>query len=248
VGEEIRRRKLNIYFSAFASMNNIRADDIAGLFESGLRALFFGIETGDAEYLKRVHNKNNMGTDFIVKVGSEAMKRGVFSSFSFIVPSPFETHHTRRMSLELIERLFAESKNGSVLAVPSFLGTGSVWWEKMEEYGFEFNPGYDKHTYLLSMLDWDSDFLLPRSLLQDLGYQLNRKTCYELFLECERFLKDVEKLGVQTNIDDAAYMIGLMGGVEPTRYKAEMMSNLIRGGSERMLSFVRGLNSAEAHG
>jgi len=247
VGEEIKKRGLKIFYSAFASMNNIRASDIPHLHESGLRALFFGIETGDHEYLRRVHNKNNMSTDFIVNVGSEAMRCGVFSCFSFIVPSPFETHHTRRASLNLIEKLFSQYKHGSVLAVPSFLGSGSEWWEKMQDYGFEFNEGVDKRSYLRSMLDWDSDFLLPRSLLKDLGYQLNRKNCVELFAECEHFMNDVEKLGVQTNIDDAAYMIGLMGGVDPIRYKADIVGHLIRGGAEELSAFVRGINERKPH-
>lgn len=242
VAEEILRRGLKICYSAFSSMNNSDVRAFPVLAESGLRALLYGIETGDPEFLKRVHRKNNRDHDHIVSVCQEGMKNGIFMALSVIVPSPFETQETKDATLRLLARIFKEHRHGSVFVSPAFLIPGTEWWHRMKDFGFEFAPGFDAESYLLGLLHWDSNFLLPRSCARDLGVLMNGKSFSQMAVESEAFCREIEKMGLPTNVDDAAYMLSLMSHLSPASYKATMRDSLVLGGKERLESVVRELN------
>lgn len=224
-------------------MNNARPSMMPLLARSGCRGLFFGIESGDAELLKRAHHKNNLGSDHIVAVAEAAMREGIFTCASVIVPAPFETTATKRATLELLQAMFARHHHGSVIALPAFLTPGSGWWAQPRAFGFELAPGFDRERLGLHLLEWDNDFLLPRDLADDAGYTLDGKGCAELFEESEAFLQAVERSGIPTNMDDASFLLGRMGGMEVGTYKGEILSRLVRGGSARLTELVRRMNA-----
>ena len=244
IAEEIVRRKLDVCYSIFSSMNNVNPDVFGLLHESGLRSIFFGIESGDFELLERTHKKDNISREHVVKVTQAAMRRGIFVTLSFIMPAPFETEATKRNTLNLIGEIFSQRSHGSVLTLPPFLMPGTQWWEHMDDYGFQFTEGMDRRSYILHGMKLSNDYLLPRDSWSDYGYLLHGKAMPELLAECEGFVRDVEKLAVLTHIDDAAYMLALMGNLDPRDYKNRVLSNLILGGAENLNTQVREMNES----
>ena len=244
IAEEILKRKLDVCYSIFASMNNVNPDIFGLLHESGLRSMFFGIESGDFEQLERAHKKDNVSREHVVRVSQAAMQHGIFITLSFIVPAPFETAETKRNSLNLIGDIFARQSHGSILTLPPFLMPGTQWWNDMAEYGFEFTPGMDRRSYILHGMKLSNDYLLPRDSWSDYGYLLHGKTMPELLAECGEFVRQVEQVGALTHIDDAAYMLALMGNLDPREYKNRVLSNLILGGAENLDAQVREMNKS----
>ena len=244
IAEEILKRKLDVCYSIFASMNNVNPDIFGLLRESGLRSMFFGIESGDFELLKRAHKKDNGTREHVVQVCQAAMQHEIFITLSFIVPAPFETEATKSNSLDLIGEIFARRSLGSVLTLPPFLMPGTHWWDHMEDYGFRFCTGMDRRSYVLRGLQLSNDYLLPRDSWSDYGLTLNGKTVSELLSECETFVRQVQQLGVMTHIDDAGYMLALMGNLDSRTYMSHVLSNLIIGGAENLNAQVREINQA----
>lgn len=246
LAKELIARKIRPSYSVYSSFNNMRPSSLPLLAESGLAGMFFGLEAGDPEHLRRVHNKNNRSEEHILETTRTAMELGIFVALSVIVPSPFETEATTRATLSLLTRIFEDRRHGSVLALPAFLLPGNDWWERRAEFGFELEPGWDAERLVTHLLDWDSDWLLPRELAKEAHYRLNGKDSHQLFDECGAFVTALERAGIQTNIDDAAYMIALSGGLDPRRFKVEMCARLVRGGRERLVSFVEAMNAGAA--
>ena len=244
IAEEILRRKLDVCYSIFSSMNNVNPDVFGLLYESGLRSMFFGIESGDFDLLQRAHGKDNGTRDHVVKVSQAAMRHGIFITLSFIVPAPFETEASKQNSLDLIGEIFQRQSHGSVLTLPPFLMPGTQWWERMQDYGFQFTGEMDRKSYIMRGMTLSNDYLLPRDCWSDYGYLLHGKPMSELLAECEAFVQKVEKLGVLTHIDDAGYMLALMGNLDPKAYKARVLGNLIVGGATNLSEQVRQLNEA----
>jgi radical SAM superfamily enzyme YgiQ (UPF0313 family) len=244
IAEEILRRRLPVFYSAYASMNNLKPATLPLLAASGLRGLLFGLESGDPDFLFRVHNKRNGSPDQIVHTLQAAMQQGIFVAISLIVPSPFETVATKRATFDLVARIFERSRHGSVIVFPALLAPGSGWWDRMHDYGFEFLPGFDRTRLTLSLLEWDPFFMLPRDLAKTLGYSLNGKPSDALFAECQLFIDDIDKTGIPSNVDDAAYMLARMGGLGVDQFKREMCTRLVAGDTHTLSNFVSRINAA----
>ncbi len=243
IGAEVKRRRLDVRWSIFSSMNNVRAADLPRLAESGLASLFFGIESGDPSILRRAHRKDNRGNDHVVTVCETAMAHGIFVSLSLIVPSPGETVASQERTFRLVERVFARERLGSVLAMPALLAPGSQWWARPEQFGFALEAGLDADAYVLRGLTLTNDFLLPREAWSDYGYSLDGKRMPRMLAECEAFTRRVAALDVPTNIDDTAFMISDLGGLAPQVHKSEMAAALVLGGVSRLTGYVRRLNA-----
>jgi len=71
---------------------------------------------------------------------------------------------------------------------------------------------------------------------------LARKPQHELLAECGEFVHQIERLGVLTHIDDAAYMLALMGNLDPRTYKARTLRKLVLGGAQELNDHVRDIN------
>jgi CRP-like cAMP-binding protein len=244
VAREILRRGLSVRYGVYASMNNARPETMELLADSGLRGLFFGIESGDPWLLSEMLHKNNRSREHMVAVAEAAMGAGIFTCMSVIVPSPCETESTKRATLDLLQAMFERHRHGSVLVLPAFLTPGSAWWERPDAFGFELAPGFDKEALALHLLEWDANFLLPQDLADDAGYRLNGRPCSELFAETQEFVEALEASGIPTNVDDASFMVGLMGNMEVRGYKTAVLSHLVLGGSGPLTRLVERLNGA----
>ena len=244
IAEEILSRGLKLSYSAYSSVNNARPEHFGMMRASGMRSLFVGIESGDPTLLRRAHNKDNGGRDHVLHLCRTGMENDLFMALSFIMPAPFETEATKRATLDLIGDIFSGRSYGSVLLLPPQLTPKTLWWERMSDYGFEFTPGVDRRSYVTSGVQQGSDYLLPFDTWADFGFRLHGKSMQQLLAECSEFSAQVERMGVLTKVDDAGFMLALMGGLDPYTYKRKVVRGLILGGKERLSRLVGTLNQA----
>jgi len=242
IARELVRRRVQVNYGAYAALRFCDPEHFSLLRESGLRAVFFGVETGDPGFLRRVHGKNNGGAEHITAVCNAAMSSGIFVALSFIVPSPFETPETKQATLLLIDRIFAQQRRGSVIVLPGMLAPGSRWWVRMAEYGFAFTGGLDRTGYIRQNMDVSYDFLLPKTCWGEFGFTLNGKSFTQLLEESQDFSREVNERGILTDMDDASYMLGMLGCRSPGEHKREMIRALVDGGGKRLSRVVRLMN------
>lgn len=243
IADRVIERRLPFRYSAYAALNNVRPADMPRLAASGLAGLFFGVESGDPEVLRRAHDKRNGTRQHVVDSIRSAMQNDIFACVSVIMPAPFETKESEQRTFDLLCDAFAQRCHGSVLVLPSFLTPASGWWNDRERYGFELAEGVDEAEYVTRLLDWDQDFLLPRDLAPHPGFSLGGRGADELFARCGEFIGRLEREGIPTNMDDAAFMIAHMGGMPVARFKRQMVQNLVLGGSRRLTRFVASVNA-----
>jgi radical SAM superfamily enzyme YgiQ (UPF0313 family) len=88
LADEIKRRKLKIYFSASVASCNLTEDDLVRLYSIGCRALVFGFETA-SERLLRLFNKpvNLKSFSFLIK---KAHSLGIWTTVNIISGLPTE--------------------------------------------------------------------------------------------------------------------------------------------------------------
>lgn len=89
---EIRRRNLNFGWSAFARVNTVDEEVVRTMKEAGCDCIAFGIESGNAEMLKRV--KKGITKEQVLKAKEVCEKVGMSVHGSFIVGLPGESAET----------------------------------------------------------------------------------------------------------------------------------------------------------
>jgi len=103
--EEIIARKWNVHFSL---PNGVRVnnfdDSLAALMrKAGFYSLWFGVESGDPEVLKRI--KKGIQLDQVRKAVATAKRHGFFTGMYFIVGLPGSGPKSEKMSLDLAREL-----------------------------------------------------------------------------------------------------------------------------------------------
>jgi anaerobic magnesium-protoporphyrin IX monomethyl ester cyclase len=89
---ELKRRGIKITWSAFARVNTVDAEVLAIMREAGCDTVVFGIESGNAEMLKRV--KKGITKEQAVKAVQACKESGIITQASFIVGLPGESPET----------------------------------------------------------------------------------------------------------------------------------------------------------
>lgn len=87
--DEIKRRGIKITWSAFARVNTVDAEVLAVMREAGCDTISFGIESGNAEMLKRV--KKGITTEQAVNAVKACRETGVKAFASFVIGLPGES-------------------------------------------------------------------------------------------------------------------------------------------------------------
>lgn len=196
IAKEILNQNIKVKYTSFAHVKEFETD-FELLKKSGCEALFFGVESASGEILKKGMNKN-IDKNEVESVLKKSREAGIFTVISLIYPAPFETDETRRETIEFVKN----TKPDSVLVQFPGIYPGTYWFKFPEKFNFAL----DKEKYPLQVMTYTIKSLFPPRYWDPLPYKVNGLSFKEFAAETENFQKDIQKIGIETNISDEAYL------------------------------------------
>lgn len=229
VAEEVARRGLKVRYSSFGHFASSQPRHFERMRQSGLHAMFFGLETGSEELLARSVRKP-IKLQQVRETVAAAKAAGIFVACSMIVPAPFETEETLEQSAQLIFEL----RPDSVPVQFPGLFPGAPWLEDPREYGFEV----DKDQYMRENLDYKFKMLFPPMFWEPLPYKLNGMAFNEFTAITAKFVATLEANGILTNVPDDNALMASLVGMTPRQFRDQARWWCATGDARAMAQFV----------
>ncbi len=239
VAQGILDRGLDVQYTSFAHFSSSLPDHFEVLRRSGLYSMFFGLETGSEELLRRAAGKP-IRLEAVRETVRAAKAAGIKVVCSMIVPMPFETEETLAESL----RLVLELRPDSVPVQFAGLFPGTRWFKEAEEYGFEV----DRDTYMRENMDYKFKLLFPPSFWKPLPYRMNGMGFSEFTRITGRFAAALEAEGILTNVPDDNMLMAELAGMGPREFRDQARAWCAAGLVAPMEQFVRRYNEAATVG
>ncbi len=178
--------------------------------DSGLYAIFFGLESGCQRVLDKAVRKG-INIAMVKETVQKAQRAGLFVVTSMIVPLPFDTEQTIKESLDFIIDLRPDSVP---VQFPGLL-PGTPWLEQPEKYNFEV----DTEELLLAGLDYKIKLLFPPQFWELPPYKVNGMTFPEFTALTMKFAEDLEKTGILTAVPDDMALIAKCAGMTAREFR-----------------------------
>lgn len=235
VAQEIIRRGLKVRYTSFAHFESSQPEHFSIMSQSGLYAMFFGLESGSEEILRKGARKP-IKLQEVRKTVEAAKAAGIRVVCSMIVPMPFETEQ----SLSESKRLIVELRPHSVPVQFPGLLPGTLWFNTPAQYGFEV----DKDTYLREHLDYKIKLLFPPTFWKPLPYKLNGMGFREFSRITAEFAAALEAEGILTNVPDDNLLMAELSGMTPRQFRDQARWWCATGDVKGMEEFVVRYNRA----
>jgi len=232
---EIIKRGLEVDYTSFGHFGSAEPEHFRMMRESGLFALFYGIETGCQELLDRAVGKG-LDLERVRETIREAKAAGIFVVCSMIVPLPFETEETLAQSLQFL----LDVRPDSVPVQPPGILPMTPWLEESEKYGIEV----DKDSYLHENVAYKIKLLLPMAFWQPLPYKINGMSFHEFTKLTTRFAAQLEENGILVGLPDDNALISHLAGMPPRQFRDAARAWCVTGDAEAMAELVRRVNRA----
>ena len=237
VAEEILRRGLDVRYTSFGHFASSAPEHFDVMRKSGLRALFFGLETGSEELLRKSAEKP-VDLARVRETVAQAKAAGIFVCCSMIVPMPGETDETLQESLRLLMELRPDA---APVQFPGLL-PGTPWFEHPEKYGFEV----DRERYLREQLDYKLKLLFPPAFWKPLPYKVNGMTFGEFTQITAQFVARLEADGILTNVPDDNVLMAELAGMGLREFRDAARLWCATGDAASMARFVAAHNAGAA--
>jgi pyruvate-formate lyase-activating enzyme len=242
VADQILARDLKVQYASFAHFASARPEHFEIMRKSGLHAMFFGLETGSEDLLRRVAGKASKLHN-IRETVEAAKAAGVAVVCSMIVPMPFETEETFQESLDLLLALRPDSVP---VQFPGLL-PGTRWFESPEQYGFEV----DREAYLAQNLAYKIKLLFPPTFWEPLPYSIHNGAgeklgFAEMIRQTGRFVAALEANGILTGVPDDNLLMAHLVGMSPRQFRDAARLWCATGDAEALGRFVCAVNHASA--
>ncbi len=131
----LREENLSIHWGCELRFGIFDDDDLQYMYDNGCRWIFFGVESGDPDMLKKV--KKNIRVDQIRKTVAACNRIGIVAISSFIIGFPDETPQQLQRTIDLI----LEIQSGiSVCNIFTPVPNSEIFEELIERN--EYNPTY----------------------------------------------------------------------------------------------------------
>jgi radical SAM superfamily enzyme YgiQ (UPF0313 family) len=210
VASLLSERRSDFLYSGFGHLGSWRGADYVRLRESGLAALFVGIESGSPELLRGTLGKPLNLARLAAQVRS-CMDAGIFVCGSVIFPAPGETAETEEQTVAWLLKLFAGKKGCSVPVQPAFPAPYSRWWDDMQGYGFEA----DRAELLADLLRRRARRFVPLHAVDPLPYRLDGQPFAALSRRAAGLMKRLRQHGILTGMSDETVLIAHAAGYPP---------------------------------
>jgi len=205
VAGELLKKNLKISYTCFGNFETLKDVDFNSVRKSGCMSIFFGLESGSPEILKKAFNKKNCLEDAesVIKACREA---GIFTVVSVIYPAPFETDRTRKETMNFL----LKTKPDSVLVQFPGLYPQTVWGRNPSRFNFTV----ETETYALDVMTYQIKQFFPPRYWNPLPYRVNGMVFKEYARETEKFQKELNQNGMVTFVSDEAYLLSKCAGFE----------------------------------
>jgi anaerobic magnesium-protoporphyrin IX monomethyl ester cyclase len=165
------KKEIDVPFLAMSRIDRLDEIAISSLAESGLKLLFFGLESGDEEYRKK-YLKRPISNDAIREGVRLLRKYGVLVGTFNILGMPFETKESLRKTIALNEEI------GSDAAIPSVFQPlpRTVLGQIAHEHNMVLPPPGDQWDLCSPALDTEE---LPASYVAETMEKFREKFSYQ---------------------------------------------------------------------
>jgi len=242
IADALLQEGLIVEYSMFIRAENKAKDRMAELIESyeviinsGLRAVFLGVEAANNEILSKTMNKGNSVDDIYftikaIKQASYNMRKHLDVGISFIYPCPIPsgsniTHeHVLKENLHLLQKLKNEDyKPDSVLVTPAAPLPGTAWQIEPKRFGFGL-----PEDYFQTVLRYEYELTKDPSTWPELNISLHGIKFVDILKMSGLMEKKVREMGYVVNVTDehclAARSAGFVGqrGLEEFKMRSDL--------------------------
>lgn len=203
IADRIIEEGLKVTYSSFGHVGEASDSAFKTLKKSGCHSIFFGIESGSGEILKRAFGKT-IDPGMIRETMLSCRRAGIFTVGSMIFPAPFETEKTEQESFELLQDIRPDS-------VPiQFPGIypRTAWRRNPEKYNLRITA----KNYELETMNYKIKLLFPPRYWAPLPYRVNNMKFREFAGKTTDFGKRLEAAGILTHISDDQALMALHAG------------------------------------
>jgi len=232
IAEEILARGLDVEFTSFAHVSAMRDTDFELLRRAGLRAVFYGVESGSQRILDGSLGKRTRVED-IERVMLRTRKAGIAVAASIIHPAPGESDETAEETLALLGR----TRPDSVLIYFPGVYPRSVWAENPDRYGIEIPA-----DFVARSMDYKIKTMYPPRFWEALPYRVDGRGFAEFTAITSRFVERVEAMGIATLITDESILLSSALGMPLDAYSAHVKRCFFTADTDRIRDLVRGVN------
>ncbi len=201
--------------------------------DSGLYAIFFGIESGCQQVLDRAVRKG-ITLSGVKETVQRAQQAGLFVVTSMIVPLPFDTEQTIKESFDFIKAIRPDSVP---VQFPGLL-PDTPWLQHPEKYNFEV----DTEELLLTGLDYKIKLLFPPQFWEAPPYKVNGMTFTQFTALTMKFAKDLETARILTAVPDDMALIASCAGMTARQLRDQARLWCLTGDVAGMAQMVKQAN------
>ena len=242
IADALLQEGLIVEYSMFIRAENKAKERMAELIESyeviinsGLRAVFLGVEAANNEILSKTMNKGNSVDDiyFTIKATKQAsynLRKHLDVGISFIYPCPIPsgsniTHEqVLKENLHLLQKLKNEDyEPDSVLVTLAAPLPGTAWQIEPKQFGFGL-----PEDYFQTVLRYEYELTKDPSTWPELNISLHGIKFMDMLKMAGLMEKKVREMGYTVNVSDehclAARSAGFIGqmGLEEFKIKSDL--------------------------
>jgi len=240
ISEIILKEKLKIKYSMFGMARSGSKEQhifyklvetYQTLIKAGLRAIFFGAESGNdfinQEALNKIRSKEDLiYTIRALRKASELVGIYVDVGISFIYPVPTMGKINLKQIYNENLQLASEIDADSVLCCPPGPFPQTNWFNESAKYGFkigkDFVPNFMEYEYVLYK---------PIKMWSNIDMSLDNLNGKELLEECGKMRKGFKNIGFPTEITDEHFLLlrnaGYEGKEGVKKFKKETLLDLL---------------------
>ena len=235
IAREILARKLDIEFTSFAHVSAMRDIDFHLLYRAGLRAVFYGVESGSQRILDGSLEKKIRVED-IEQVIRHTREANISVAVSIIHPAPGETPETGKETLALLDR----TRPDSVLIYFPGIYPHSGWAGDPDRYGIQLNEDFIEKS-----MHYKIKTMYPPRFWDPLPYRVDGRSFTEFTAITSRFISQVEKLGITTFITDESLLICRTLDMELEEYGELMKRCFFTADTDSLRDLISSVNDGD---
>ncbi len=235
IAAEILDRGLEVEFTSFAHVSAMRGTDFDLLRRAGLRAVFYGVESGSQRILDGSLEKRILVED-IEQVIRRTKESDIAVAVSIIHPAPGETAETAEETLALLER----TRPDSVLIYFPGVYPHSGWAEDPGRYGIELTEDFAAKS-----MDYKIKTMYPPRFWDPLPYRVDGRGFSEFTAMTSRFVERVERLGIVTFITDESLLLCSRLDMPLAEYAGYVKRCFFTADTDRIGDLVRFVNGRD---